>query len=126
MAPRKEELVPPARRWFRRAPKPVTVSRRRKLIALAIAATADVVQVALLPLFIEGAASPFNDALDAATAIALVAVLGFRWRLVFALAAELVRGFDLFPSWTAVVLSVAMTAPSEPPAGPEADPKDPS
>jgi hypothetical protein len=106
------------------------VSRKRKALALAIAAAADVLQVVLFPAFIEGAASPFDDALDAVTAVALLIVLGFRWRLAFALAAELVPGVALFPSWTAVVLSVPSAAapalPPPPPALPEGDrPEDP-
>jgi hypothetical protein len=96
------------------------VSRKRKAVALAIAAAADVLQIAVFPAFIEGAASPFDDALDAVIAVTLLVVLGFRWRLAFALAAELVPGVALFPSWTAVVLSVATTAPAPPELPPPA------
>ncbi|HVY46805.1 MAG TPA: hypothetical protein VHB21_13050, partial [Minicystis sp.] len=73
-------------------------------------------QVAVFPAFVEGAASPFDDALDAAVALSLLFVLGFRWRLAFALAIELVPGAALFPSWTAVVLSVASAPAALPPA----------
>ena len=105
------------------------VSRKRKALAFAIAATADTVQIALLPLFVEGAASPLDDALDAVTAVALLVVLGLRWRLAMALAAELVPGVALFPSWTAVVLSVpsaappALPEPAAPPTSGEEPPK---
>jgi hypothetical protein len=92
------------------APRPV--SSRRKAVALAIAALADVLQLAVFPAFAEGAASPFEDALDAVVALLLVAVLGFSWRLAAAFALELVPGADLFPTWTAVVVSL----PSESPA----------
>jgi hypothetical protein len=82
------------------------VSRKRKRVALAVAALSDVVQMALFPVFAEGASSPFDVALDAATAIAILAIVGFRWRLAIALVAELVPGVDLFPTWTAVVASL--------------------
>jgi hypothetical protein len=85
---------------------PTRLSRRRKLAALTIAGTADVLQVALFPLFIEGAASPFNITVDLITAILLTGVLGFRWRMALGLAAELIPGVDLFPTWTALVLSL--------------------
>src|SRR5215510_9690850 len=68
------------------------VPAKRKKIALAVAAVADIVQLVFMPLFIEGAASPFEDALDVAVAIVLVAVLGFRARLVLAFATELIPG----------------------------------
>jgi hypothetical protein len=61
--------------------------------------------------------------LDAVTAIALLVVLGFRWRLALALAAELVPGVALFPSWTAVVLSVASAPPPALPPPPAAPPE---
>ena len=90
-------------------------SRRRKRIALAIAAAADLVQLALAPLFGEGALSPFDDVLDALVAGALAVTLGWRWRTLLALAAELVPGLALFPSWTAMVLTVpAADAPELP------------
>jgi hypothetical protein len=82
------------------------VSRKRKRIALAVAALSDVVQLALFPVFAEGATSPFDVALDAATAIAILVIVGFQWRLALALIVELVPGLDLFPTWTAVVASL--------------------
>jgi hypothetical protein len=91
------------------------VSRRRKAIALALAAASDLAQVALSPAFAEGAASPFELALDAATALVILLVVGFRWRLAIALAAELVPGVDLFPTWTAVVASLPVQPKPEPP-----------
>jgi hypothetical protein len=45
-------------------------------IALILAIVADVLQIALLPMFVEGAASPADDALDAGVGIALIALLG--------------------------------------------------
>jgi hypothetical protein len=78
----------------------------RKRIALAIAIAADLLQLGLAPLFGEGAFSPLDDALDVAVAVALVVTLGWRWRTALALAAELVPGLALFPSWTAMVVTL--------------------
>ena len=102
-----------------------TVSPRKKHLALAIAGIADIVQIAIFPLFAEGAISPYEDALDAVIAIVLFLVLGKSWRLALAFALELVPGLDLFPTWTAVVLSIPTqqalpaqdTAPALPPGG---------
>jgi hypothetical protein len=92
--------------------RPTTaVSPTRKRIALAIAALADAVQLGLLPVFAEGALSIPDDALDAVVAVLLVVTLGWSWRLSLALAAELVPGLALFPTWTAFVLLVRSAEP---------------
>jgi hypothetical protein len=88
-----------------------TVSRRRKRVAFAIAALADAVQLGLFPVFAEGALSIPDDALDAAVALLLVITLGWNWRLAVALAAELVPGLALFPTWTTFVLLVRTEEP---------------
>jgi hypothetical protein len=84
------------------------------MIALFIAGASDLAQGVFFPAFVEGAASPFDVALDGATALAILLVVGFEWRLAIALAVELVPAVDLFPTWTAVVLSLR----SEPPPPP--------
>lgn len=91
------------------------VSRKRKLLALGIAGLTDIVQIAFLPLFVEGAASPLEVALDIMTALSLFVVLGFKWRFLLGLVVELIPGLDLFPTWAALVLSL----PSEPAPGAE-------
>jgi len=45
--------------------------------------------------------------LDAITAISLLLVLGYRWKLLIALAIEVVPAIQLFPAWTLVVLAIA-------------------
>lgn len=95
---------------------PVAVDPKRKRIALAIAALADVAQVGGFPIFAEGVLSIPDDVLDVVVAVALLFVLGFRWRLVLSLAVELVPGLTLFPTWTAVVLSMPTVAPALPEA----------
>jgi hypothetical protein len=85
------------------------LSPGRKRVALAIAAFSDLAQWCLFPVVYEGAASPFEVAIDAVTALAILLVVGFEWRLTIALLAELVPGLDLFPTWTAVVVSLPAT-----------------
>jgi hypothetical protein len=87
---------------------PVLSSPRRSRFwaALAISVVADLIQLALCPFFGEGAASPWNDALDVVVAVALTALLGWHWALLPAIAAELAPGVDLLPTWTGSVLFV--------------------
>jgi hypothetical protein len=82
------------------------VSGKRRAVALTVAVLVDVVQIVLWPAFVGGAASPFDDALDAAVALILLGTLGVSGRLALALGMELVPGADLFPTWSAVVLSI--------------------
>lgn len=96
-----------------------TVSKTRRNIALAIAGAADLIQIGFFPAFAEGVLSVPDDVLDLVVAIALFITLGWQWRLLAALAVELVPGVALFPSWTAVVLSVPTTAKALPAATPE-------
>jgi hypothetical protein len=97
---------------------PSAVSPRRKAIALFIAGVGDLVQLGWFPVFGEGALSPPDDVLDGVVALLLLVTLGFKWRLAAALALELVPGATLFPTWTAVVLSLPTQkdAPALPPS----------
>ena len=96
------------------------VSRKRKLAALLIAGCADLVQGVLFPLVVEGGFSPVEWVVDIAAAIGLLLVVGFKARLAVAFAAELVPGLDLFPTWTALVLTLPVEDVSAPrPARPE-------
>jgi hypothetical protein len=82
------------------------VSSRRKKLALVIAGLADLIQLGLFPFFAEGALSIPDDVLDVVVVVLLLVTLGWRWRLLLALAVELVPGAALFPSWTAVVATL--------------------
>ena len=82
------------------------VSPSRKKAALVVAAVADLVQLGFFPVFGEGALSIPDDVLDVIVAVALFALLGFKLRVLLALAIELVPGVALFPSWTAVVATL--------------------
>jgi hypothetical protein len=104
---------------------------RRKKVALAIAALADAVQLGFFPVFGGGGLSVPDDVLDFVVAVALVIALGWRWRLVAALALELVPGVALFPSWTAFVATLPASAeaprlPSGAPAAADPDSTSPS
>ena len=90
----------------REAPAVRSISAGRVRWARAVALGADALQLAMAPLFGEGFASPFNDALDVAVAAVLIKLLGFHWALLPALAAEVVPALDLAPTWTASVLLV--------------------
>jgi hypothetical protein len=85
----------------------------QKRVALGIAALADLVQLALAPLFAEGALSPLDAGLDVLVAGALLYTLGWRWRTALALALELIPGVALFPSWTAFIATLPVSATVE-------------
>lgn len=51
-------------------------------------------------------APPVQWAVDGATAIALFAIVGFRWRLLPVLAVEAIPGLATLPTWILVVISL--------------------
>src|SRR5208282_6242863 len=57
--------------------------------------------------FAEGALSPADSVLDIVVGIVLVRLLGWHWAFLPTLAAELIPGLDLFPTWTAAVWFVS-------------------
>ena len=83
-----------------------TLSAGRIRAARVIAVSADVLQIAILPAFSPGIASPVNDALDLVVGAALVILLGWHWALLPTLIAELIPFFDLVPTWSAAVFLV--------------------
>src|SRR5262245_22064671 len=83
-----------------------SLSRNKKRAALMVAAAADLVQLGVIPLFAEGIFSPLEDVADVIVALVLLSIIGFRWRALFAFAVELVPGLALFPTWTAMVLTL--------------------
>jgi hypothetical protein len=72
-------------------------------LAWLVAMAADAVQIVGFPLFVEGAISPADSALDLIVAVVLIRLLGWHWAFLPSLAAELIPGMDLFPTWTAAV-----------------------
>jgi len=73
-------------------------------LARAVALGADILQIVALPLFVPGALSPWDDALDVVVGLVLLRVIGWHWAFLPAFVGELIPGFELFPTWTAAVL----------------------
>jgi hypothetical protein len=71
-----------------------------------VAMAADALQLAALPVFAAGGVSPADTVLDLIVGFVLIKLLGWHWAFLPSLAAELVPGLDLFPTWTAAVLFV--------------------
>jgi hypothetical protein len=85
----------------------MTISPRLRFrIALAVAMVADALQLAIFPLFVEGAASPADDVLDVGVGAILAYLLGWHWEFLPSLFAKLVPGVDLVPFWTLAVANV--------------------
>jgi len=85
----------------------ITISDKLRLrAAFALAISADLLQLAVFPLFIEGAASPADDLLDLAVAGALSFLLGWNWEFLPSFLAKLVPGVDFIPLWTMAVANV--------------------
>ena len=80
--------------------------RSRFVAAIALAVAADIVQIAAIPLFAEGAISPLDDLLDVAVMAVLIGLLGWNWEFLPSFIGELVPGLDLVPFWTLAVASV--------------------
>jgi len=75
-------------------------------IALLLAILADALQLAFLPIFIEGAESPVADLVDVVMAAVLYFLLGWHWEFLPSFAIKLVPGADLAPLWTLAVANV--------------------
>ena len=85
----------------------ITISPRTRLhTALALAIVADIVQIAVFPMFIEGAASPADDILDLGMAGAMSFLLGWHWEFLPSFFGKLVPGVDFVPLWTLAVANV--------------------
>ncbi len=97
-------------------------------LAWVVAVAADAIQIAGFPLFVEGAISPADSVLDLLVAFVLIRLLGWHWAFLPTLAAELIPGVDLFPTWTAAVWYVTrqQVREGEPeilPPGPAPEPR---
>jgi len=77
--------------------------RPEQRLAWLVALAADALQIFAFPMFAEGGASPADSALDLIVAFILIRLLGWSWAFLPSLAAELIPGADLFPTWTAAV-----------------------
>jgi hypothetical protein len=74
--------------------------------ALVLAIIADALQLAVFPLFVEGAESPADDVLDFGIGAVLVYLLGWHWEFLPSFLGKLVPGVDLVPFWTMAVANV--------------------
>jgi hypothetical protein len=101
-------LVPdPPQQQETGAPEPATLLPGTMFrIALIVALLADALQLAVFPLFVEGAESPAEDALDLGIGAVLVWLLGWHWEFAPSFLAKLVPGVDLVPFWTLAVANV--------------------
>jgi hypothetical protein len=74
--------------------------------AMTLAIVADLVQIFVFPVFVEGAASPAEDVLDVGVGAVLAYLLGWHWEFLPSFAGKLVPGVDLVPFWTLAVANV--------------------
>ena len=74
--------------------------------AMILAIIADAVQIAVFPLFVEGALSPAEDVLDFGVGALMVHLLGWHWEFLPSFFAKLVPGVDMVPFWTMAVANV--------------------
>ena len=85
----------------------ITISPGPRLrAALILAIIADALQIAVFPLFVEGAESPVDDILDLGMGAVLTYLLGWHWEFLPSFVAKLVPGVDLVPLWTLAVANV--------------------
>ncbi len=85
--------------------------RREYSLALLVALTADALQIILLPFFAAGGFSPADTVVDLVVAVILSRLIGWHWAFLPSLIAEAVPALDLFPTWTAAVIYVALRTP---------------
>jgi hypothetical protein len=78
--------------------------RNRIAIARAIAITADVLQIGLFPLFLEGLASPLNIVVDTVTCGLLTWLVGWHFSFLPSFIVEGLPMVDLAPTWTIAVM----------------------
>ncbi len=76
------------------------------LSAMLLAIAADVLQLAVFPMFVAGAMSPADDVLDLGVGAIMVHLLGWHWEFLPSFFAKLVPGVDLVPFWTLAVANV--------------------
>ena len=80
-----------------------SMKTREERLAWMVAMAADALQLAVFPLFVEGAMSPADSVLDLIVAFVMIRLLGWHWAFLPTAAAKLIPAADLFPTWTAAV-----------------------
>ncbi|MGA9129295.1 MAG: hypothetical protein WB425_14245 [Terracidiphilus sp.] len=85
----------------------ITISPGPRLrAAMILAIIADVLQIVVFPLFVEGIGSPADDILDLGMGAVLTYLLGWHWEFLPSFLGKLVPGVDLAPLWTLAVANV--------------------
>ena len=85
----------------------ITISPGPNFVAaMLLAVAADVLQLAVFPMFVAGALSPADDVLDLGVGALMVHLLGWHWEFLPSFFAKLVPGVDLVPFWTLAVANV--------------------
>ena len=85
----------------------ITISAGPRFQAtMILAIVADALQIAIFPMFVEGAMSPAEDVLDFGVGALMVHLLGWHWEFLPSFFAKLVPGVDLVPFWTLAVANV--------------------
>ena len=74
--------------------------------AMTVAIAADVLEMLVLPLFVEGFDSPAADLLDLGVGGVLTYLLGWHWEFAPSFLGKLVPGVDVVPLWTLAVANV--------------------
>jgi len=93
---------------------------------MVLAIVADVLQIVVFPLFVEGALSPADDLLDLGVGAAMVHLLGWHWEFLPSFLAKLAPGVDLVPFWTLAVANVYRKAKRIAVAAEESRPQQPA
>jgi len=81
--------------------------------ALILAMLADLFQIVLAPLFLEGGASPPDDILDLCIGAVMTWLLGWHWEFLPSFLGKLVPGVDYVPLWTLAVANVYRKAKAQ-------------
>ena len=71
-----------------------------------LAVVADALQIIVFPMFVEGALSPADDALDLGVGAELAYLLGWHWEFLPSFLTKFVPGVDLVPLWTLAIANV--------------------
>lgn len=71
-----------------------------------LAILADVLEMIVFPLVMEGAISPVDDVVDLCAGGLLTYLLGWHWEFLPSFMGKLVPGVDVFPLWTLAVANV--------------------
>lgn len=92
----------------------ITISPGPKFkTAMLVAIVADALQLAVFPMFVEGALSPADDLVDIGVAMLMTNLLGWHWEFLPSFLAKLVPGVDLVPFWSLAVANVWRKAKHE-------------